>query len=80
MGHLVDKEREMGRSLIIDLEDNNRFKQVDHRTIQSIILRNVKYNLGKKSTLNTLVPFDGDTQKPKWDLSKLSVGDWFSEL
>ena len=82
VGHLVNKEREMGRSLIIDLNAplDNRFRQVDHRTIQSIVLRNVKYNLAKKSTLNTLIPFDGDTQKPKWTLSKLQKGDWFSEL
>lgn len=66
----------MGRSLVIDLEapSFNNFRQVDHRTIQSIILKNVKYSLGKKSTLSSLV-----APEKKWDLSKLQVGDWFSE-
>lgn len=66
----------MGRSLVIDLDapTSNNFRQVDHRTIKFIILKNVKYTLGKKSTLDSLVaPTD------KWDQSKLQVGDWFSE-
>lgn len=74
--HLVKSEQHMGRSLVIDLEAplENNFRQVDHRTIQSIILKNVKYSLGKKSTLASLV-----VPERKWDLSKLQVGDWFSE-
>ena len=51
---------------------------MDHRTIQSIILRNVKYSLGKTSTLDSLEKPQSD--EPKWDLNKLSVGNWFSEL
>ena len=35
IGHLVNCDQHMGRSLVIDLEApiNNRFRQVDHRTI-----------------------------------------------
>ena len=58
IGYLVKNETHFGRSLICDLEkskpDKKAFAQVDHRTIQSIILRNVKYTLGKTSTLATL--------------------------
>ena len=52
----MKSEQHMGRSLVIDLQAQSDvgFRQVDHRTIQSIILRNVKYSLGKKSTLASL--------------------------
>lgn len=71
----------MGRSLVIDLEAaaGTNFRQVDHRTIQSIILRNVKYTLGKKSTLSTLEGVKRDEKAPKWEQSKLKLGNWFSE-
>jgi len=70
----------MGRTLVIDLNAPiwNRFRQVDHRTIQSIILKNVKYNLGRKSTLKSL-EMPKEPPRTKWDVSKLKVGDWFSE-
>lgn len=78
--HLVKSENHLGRSLVIDLnsEAPHNFKQVDHRTIKSIILRNVKYSLGKKSTLDSL---QGWSYHPshKWNVSKLAVGNWFSE-
>lgn len=79
-GHLVKSEQHMGRSLVIDLNApaGFNFRQVDHRTIQFIILKNVKYSLGKKSTLSTL-----DTSKNtdiKWNLSKIAIGDWFSQV
>ena len=53
VGHLVQSDNNLGRSLIIDLNSKgpNNFRQVDHRSIQYIIWRNVKYSLGKKSTL-----------------------------
>ena len=81
IGHLVKSEQHMGRSLVIDLEapaDSN-FRQVDHRTIQSIIWRNVKYTLGKKSTMSTLDSLTFKSTDAKWNSSKLKVGNWFSE-
>lgn len=78
--HLVKSEQHMGRSLVIDLNapESNRFRQVDHRTIKSIILRNVKYNIAKKSTLSTLEGWKY-SETAKWDGNKLSIGNWFSE-
>lgn len=46
--HLVKDQNCLGRSLVIDLEadsDKNRFRLIDHRTIESIIFKNVKYVL-----------------------------------
>ena len=81
IGHLVKSEQHMGRSLIIDLQGSaeHRFKQVDHRTIESIIIKNVKFNLGKKSTLNTLEGWKW-SETEKWNQTKLEVGNWFSEM
>jgi hypothetical protein len=47
--HLVEAENMLGRSTVIDLnaKGDNKFRQVDHRTIEYIILRNVKYSLKK---------------------------------
>jgi len=55
-GHLVNSENHLGRSSIIDLNApaGNNFRQVDHRTIQWIIYKNVKYSLGNKSTTEEL--------------------------
>ena len=48
--HLVESETNLGRSLVIDLNADEKFKhkQVDHRTIEYIIFKNVKYVCGKK--------------------------------
>ena len=45
VGHLVNTETKMGRSLIIDLNSKtkNRFKLVDHRNIKSLIIGNTNY-------------------------------------
>jgi len=51
---------------------------INHRSIQSIILRNVKYQLGKASYKENL-PLDVEGDE-KWSLSKLKVGDWLSEM
>ena len=47
--HMVEVENNLGRSLVIDLkaDKDNNFRQVDHRTIESIIFKNVKYVLKK---------------------------------
>jgi len=82
IGHLVKSEQQMGRTLVIDCQApaDNRFRQVDHRTIQSIILRGVKYNLGKKSTLSQESGKSFSSITQKWEPKKLSVGNWFSEM
>lgn len=48
-GYLTKAEEKLGRSLIIDLSQDHgkEFKQVDHRTIEELILQNVKYTLKK---------------------------------
>ena len=51
MGHLIDCDNNLGRSSIIDFNapHSNNFRQVDHRSIDWIIYKNVKYSLGKKA-------------------------------
>ena len=80
IGHLVESENNLGRSLMIDLNAPvyNNFRQVDHRTIQYIIFKNVKYSLGKKDKSIEELPLKYDKKDPKWDSSKLAVGNWFS--
>jgi hypothetical protein len=46
IGYLSKVEAKVGRSTVIDLElptDRDRIRQVDHRTINWLILKNVKY-------------------------------------
>jgi hypothetical protein len=45
--YLVELQNILGRSTVIDLNAKTpeKFRQIDHRTIESIILRNVKYVL-----------------------------------
>ena len=46
VGYLINSEPMTGRSTVIDLEvssDRHRLRQVDHRSIQWMILKNVKY-------------------------------------
>ena len=80
--HLVKAETNLGRSTVIDLlsTHENKFRQIDHRTIEFIIINNTKYELkkgGKKVDANE----DDDDKKkdePKWDFKKLAIGDTFS--
>lgn len=79
--HLVKVENHLGRSTVIDLTANtpNKFRQVDHRSIQWIIFKNVKYSLkkgGKKEDADE----DEEYKKPKtlWNPKELAVGNWFS--
>ena len=74
---MIDLQTILGRSLVIDLTaaTDSKFRQVDHRTIESIVLRNVLYTL--KSGSKPAVAAE-KKDGPKWDYSKLKVGDWFS--
>jgi len=49
VGRLINTENHMGRSNVEDLltTDTHKLRQVDHRTIKSLILRGVKYNVKK---------------------------------
>jgi len=77
---LVNAESKLGRSTVIDLQSTheNKFRQIDHRTIEEIIVNNVKYELKKGS--KRAEPEDDAKAKdePKWDFSKLAVGNIFS--
>ena len=48
--HLVDYDNNLGRSTVVDLNaiPGRNIRQVDHRSIDYIIFKNVKYILGKK--------------------------------
>ena len=77
---LVKAESRLGRSTVIDLSSTheNRFRQIDHRTIEHIIYNNAKYELkkgGKKAESDVA---DLKKDEPKWDFAKLSVGNSFS--
>lgn len=69
--HMLEVENNLGRSLVIDLgaTTESKFRQVDHRSIESIIFKNVKYALkkGGKSfgDIDTNIPKD----EPKWNSS-----------
>jgi hypothetical protein len=79
--HLVKVENPLGRSTVIDLtaKTDNKFRMIDHRTIQWIIYNNTKYTLkkgaGKKGEDEGA---DEEQKKEKWDPKQLAVGNWFS--
>ena len=81
-GHLLESDNNLGRSLIIDLNapKTNNFRQVDHRTIEHIIYRNVKYTLGKKAAGSEDFPLKYDRAAPNWSEPKLAVDNWFSSV
>lgn len=83
VGHLVASENNLGRSLIIDLNARapHNFRQVDHRSIDFIIFKNVKYSLGKRQgAAPETLPLKPNTSRPHWTESKLEVGNWFSSV
>lgn len=75
--HLLRVETKLGRSLVHDLETKaeSKVRMVDHRTIDYIIFKNVKYVLGKKKAEEEE---KRDRDAPKFDINKLAVGNWFS--
>lgn len=82
--HLVDYDNNLGRSTVVDLNaiPGRNIRQVDHRSIDYIIFKNVKYSLGKKpaSQVELELPLPYDRTKPKWNESQLQIGDWFSQI
>ena len=68
-GHLAKEVTSLGRSLVIDLNSASNYKQVDHRSINWIIYKNVKYTLGKGVAGQELPlkPANGD----RWDTSQI---------
>jgi len=78
--HMVEVENNLGRSLVIDLKatSDSKFRQVDHRTIESIIFKNVKYELKKGGKRFEDVDMEIPKDEPKWDATQLKVGDIFS--
>ena len=54
--------------MVVDLNSDSGFKQVDHRTINWIIYKNVKYSLGKSAKKED-VPLK--SEGPKWDVSQI---------
>ena len=78
--HLLDSQGPLGRSMVNDLNSPGyiNYRNVDHRTILYIIFKGVKYSLGKRDADITDLPVRVDKSKPRWDQSKLAVGDWFS--
>lgn len=47
IGYTISREIPWGRSMVIDLEttEQNRIRQVDHRTLNWLICKNVKYSV-----------------------------------
>ena len=77
---MIELQTILGRSTVLDLsaDTENKFRQIDHRTIESIVLRNVLYTLKKAGAKSTATSDEVKKDAPKWDYSKLRVGDWFS--
>ena len=77
--YLVKSESSLGRSTVIDLTTThaNKFRQVDHRSINYLITQNVKYVLKKGGHKQPKASesddeMDGEDKKkkkeePKWD-------------
>jgi len=78
---LVEVENNLGRSTVIDLgaKTDNKFKQIDHRSIDSITMRNVKYVLKKAGAKGEVFgEVAAAKDEPKWNFTNLAVGNWFS--
>lgn len=81
--HLVQTENLLGRSTVIDLgsKSDNKFRQVDHRSIEFVIFKNAKYVLkkgAKKADVDMKDEEKKNKDEPLWDRKQLAVGNWFS--
>lgn len=57
IGHLLESDDKFGRSLVKDFTlegSKDKTRLVDHRSIEFIIYKNVKYSLGNKAGKLTL--------------------------
>jgi hypothetical protein len=61
---LVKAENKLGRSLVIDLDATtpSKFRQIDHRTIEYIIVNNTKYFLKKGAKKQALEESDEENE------------------
>ena len=69
--------------MIIDLNANpkiSNIRQVDHRTIDYLIYKNVKYCVGKKDPNVGELPIKKEKDAANWNNTKLNVGNWFSSV
>lgn len=66
----------------LNLDPKNNVRQVDHRTIEYIIYKNVKYCLKKKSKgqKNDELPLKVKLENQKWKANKLAESNWFSQI
>ena len=80
--HLLESDNNLGRSLVIDLDAPvyNHFRQIDHRTIEYVIYKNVKYQLGKRDPGYDELPVKPDYSLPKWNEKLLGMDNWFSQI
>lgn len=85
VGKLVKLEPRLGRSTIKDirLSWGYSLRQVDHRTIDWIIFKNRKYVLKKSGKKYPTLPEAAykidDPVHNRWNVDKLSLGNWFSD-
>jgi hypothetical protein len=85
VGKMVNLEPKLGRSMVKDLRVpfGYNLRQVDHRTIEWIIFKNRKFILKKPGKKYPALPEAAlkieDPIHTKWNLDKLSVGNWFSD-
>lgn len=85
VGRMFNLEPKMGRSMIKDLRVpfGYNLRLVDHRTIQWIIFKNRKFVLKKPGKKYPVLPESAlkieDPIHTKWNLDKLSTGNWFSD-
>jgi hypothetical protein len=78
--HLVKMENNLGRSTVIDLTSatDNKFRQIDHRSIDHLIFNNTKYLLKKGAKKVAENDEEEKKEAHKWNARDLAVGNWFS--
>lgn len=85
VGKMVNVEPKLGRSMVKNLRQKLGYnlRQVDHRTIEWIIFKNRKFVLKKPGKKYPDLPEAAlkieDPIHTKWNIDKLSVGNWFSD-